>query len=135
MGTVKGFKAVLQVEDPNSAGSFITVGFRRGLSMKRSNDEADITTADDLGDYSSEPTVGKTTIDWSGLLNEQNTAQAVLEEMAENKTVRNIRIVTPINLYSGLAHISDHNIDFPYDGISEVSLTFNVHGKWTKTAL
>jgi len=134
MPGVSGVTFLIQVNTGTETTTWTAVGGQRGATLNRSVDEADVTSKESLGWHEGLPTIKNWSIDFDGLVIEDNTAYKRLETAYMNNEVLQVQVITPAgNKYSGKAFLTDFSIDAPYDDAMTYSGTLQGTGSLTLT--
>jgi len=117
MPAVTGVTFVIQVNTgTETAPEWKSVAGQRGANLNRSVDEADLTSKDSLGWHEGAPTIKNWSIDFDGLVVEDDEAYKLLEAAYMESEILQVQVTTPAgNKYSGKAFLTDFPIDAPYD--------------------
>ena len=135
MPAVTGVDFLIQVNTGTEATpTWTTVAGQQNATLNREVDEADITSKDSDGWYEGLPTIRNWSIDFDGLIVEDDTGYKALEDAYMNNEILQVQIVTPVgNKYTGKAYLTDFPIEAPYDDAATYSGTLQGTGPLTKT--
>lgn len=135
MPAVTGVDFLIQVNTgTDTAPTWTTVAGQQNATLKRKADEADITSKDSDGWYEGLPTIKNWSIDFDGLLVEDDAGYQALEDAYLNDKILQVQLLTPAgNKYTGKAYLTDFPIDAPYDDAATYSGTLQGTGPLTKT--
>jgi len=117
MPAVTGVTFLIQVNTGTESNpTWTAVGGQRGATLNRSVDEADVTSKESLGWHEGLPTIKNWSIDFDGLVVEDDEAYKLLEAAYMESEILQVQVTTPAgNKYSGKAFLTDFPIDAPYD--------------------
>jgi len=135
MPAVTGVTFLIQVNTgTETSPTWTAVGGQRGATLNRSVDEADVTSKGSLGWHEGIPTIKTWSIDFDGLVVEDDAAYKLLEAAYMDGEILQVEVVTPAgNKYSGNAFLTDFSIDAPYDDAMTYSGTLQGTGPLTLT--
>ncbi len=130
MGATTGVNFIIKVK---SDSDYVTVAGQRGATLSRSVDLADVTSKDSDGWEENLPTIRHWSIDFDGLLIEDDTGYGLLEAAYLGNEQVLVQMQTASGtVYSGLATLTDFPIDAPYDDAVTISGTLQGTGPLTK---
>lgn len=134
MPAVTGVDFLIQVNTGAEATpTWTTVAGQRGATLNRETDEVDVTSKDSNGWYEGMPTIRNWSIEAEGLLVQDDTAYARLEQAYMNNEIVQVQLITPSGTkYTGKAYITDFPIEAPYDDAATYSVTLQGTGPLTK---
>ena len=131
-----GVDFVIQVNTGTEATpSWTTVAGQRGATLNRSTDVVDTTSKDSNGWEENTPSIRHWSIDFDGLLVENDAAFVELENAYMNNEQVHVQMVTAAgNKFEGTATLTDFPIEAPHDGEATYSGTLQGSGALTKVS-
>lgn len=112
---------------------YAAIAGQRGATLNRSMDTIDTTSKDSEGFKENEAGFIEWSIDFDGLLIEDDAGYMKLEEVFLARKKVKVRFETAAgNKYEGHAILTDFPIEGPYDGEATYSGTLTGTGKYTK---
>ncbi|WP_434642762.1 phage major tail protein, TP901-1 family [Thermoanaerobacterium thermosaccharolyticum] len=135
MPAVTGVSFIIQVNTgAEETPVWTTVAGQQNATLNREVDEADVTSKDSGGWYEGLPTIRNWSIDFDGLIVENDGGYQALEDAFMNNEILQVQLVTPAgNKYTGKAYLTDFPIEAPYDDAATYSGTLQGTGPLTKT--
>ena len=118
MPAVTGVTCLIKVKTGTTGteADWVPVAGQRGATLNRGVDVADLTSKMSLGWHEGAPTIRNWSIDFDGLVIEDDEAYKLLEAAYMDGEILQVEVVTPAgNKYSGNAFLTDFPIDAPYD--------------------
>ena len=135
MAAVKGVDFVIYVNTGTVESPVWTqVAGQRGATLNRSMDPIDATSKDSQGWMEYLDGLREWSIDFDGLVSEDDTAQQKLEDASHNGDSVMVKIETPGgSTYEGTGYITDLTLEAPYDAEAVYSGTVTGSGALTKS--
>lgn len=132
-GERTGIDILIQVEDPETPGTFITLGGQRGLTLNRTTN---IVTANHKTSGGWDVGLATTRawgIEADALLLESDDAYDALQDAWENSVPVQVRIKDGNKLRTGIAYIADFPEEAPPDDMATISVTLQGNGPLTRS--
>lgn len=135
MPAVSGVDFIVKVNTGTEASPVWTaVAGQRNATLNMGMEEIDITSKDSQGWHEGLPGVRNWSIDFDGLIIEDDAGLSALEDAYMNKAQVEVQLVTPAGYtYSGKATLTDFSYDTPYEGEATADGTLTGTGALTKT--
>lgn len=132
---VKGVDILIQVEDSQTPGTFITVGGQRGATLSESNDSFETTNKQSNGYKEYEYSFADWKISCDGVYITGDAGYKALVDAMRNKTKVNVQWSEGgSNTFSGSALVLSRDLEGPYDGESTYKLELQGSGAPTVNA-
>jgi TP901-1 family phage major tail protein len=133
MPAVSGVDFLVKVNTGTEASPvWTTVGGQRNATLNLDSDAIDVTSKDSNGWHEEIVGISNWSIEFDGLILEDDAGYLELEEAYMNKTLVMVQLATPAGkTYTGKARIT-LSIEGPYDGEATVSGTLTGSGQLTK---
>lgn len=134
MPAVTGVAFLIQVNmGTGDIENWVSVAGQRNATLNRDADEADMTNKMSEGWYEGAPTYKNWSIDFDGLVMEEDASYQYLEEAYLNGDILQVQLITPAgNKYTGKGYLTSFPIDAPYDDAATYSGTIQGTGALTK---
>ena len=137
MAKVTGRDVLMQVEDPDNAGSYINVGSIRTKGFEQSQEFVDVSDAESGQWEVGLPGAGifSATMNGSGFV-DTGPAATRLQEDFESGTERPFRFVVPgFRQYDGNFFVTNLTLGAEYNNAVTLDVTFRSSGQVTSTAV
>jgi TP901-1 family phage major tail protein len=132
-GERTGIDILIQVEDPETPGTFKTLGGQRGLTLNRTTNIVSANHKTSGGWDVSLATTRAWGIEADALLLESDEAYEALEDAWENSVPVKVQIKDGTKLRTGIAYISDFPEEAPADDMATISITLQGNGPLTRS--